>query len=196
MLRSLGPGCLALPVIVVAVALMGCESRPPEPAAALPDDWAYTVLKTPEDAVRNLLTCLQADLHARARGDEQTVRNCDAKLRTLAAANTIEQTIARLPQFETLVGEDAVQGYLDNWGATIAHYADGLHLDQMRRASESRTKVAIIVPASAPDDEALIQVTCVDQGDRLWRVSRIEFVVEPVAVTTTSQTAAPPASQP
>lgn len=196
MLACGGRGRLALPAVVVAVALMGCENRPPEPAATLPDDWADTVLKTPEDAARNVLTYLQAELRARARHDEQTVRACAEKLRALAAVKTIEQTLARLPQFKTLVGDDAVQGYVDNWGATIAYYAEGLHLEQMRRAAQSNAKVAVIVPASAPDDDALIQVTCVNEGDQLWRIARIEFVVEPPAAAPTSQAALQPASQP
>ena len=194
MLGSCGRGCLILLLMAMAAAaLVGCESRPGEPALPPgPGELPAIVLETPEDAARSVLTYLQADLQAVARRDRQAERECFEKLRAVASVTTIERSFAGLPQFKAVIGDDLVDGYLSNWGATVAYYAEGFHFDRMRRASQTPSKVAVVVPASGLDDDALIQVTCVREDDNQWRVSRIEFVVESPTARSVSQ----PASQP
>ncbi|MFQ5806073.1 MAG: hypothetical protein ACE5I3_06455 [Phycisphaerae bacterium] len=179
-------------ILAATAAPLGCENQPARPLAVPAGVAPEVVLKTPEDAARSALTCLQADLRAIRNRDEQAAKACLEKLRRVAAVTTIEQTLARMPQFKTIVGDDAIKGFINNWGATIAYYAAGLQLEQMRRVSESASRVGVVVPASGPEDDALIQVTCVRGADDLWRVSRIEFVVE----TPTARPARPPATQP
>lgn len=185
-------------LLAVAVGLIGCEPGSEVPAPTAAGELPAVVLDTPEDTARSTLLRLQAHLRAIARQDEAATRECLAQMRTLVAAASIKRTLARRPRFSVLVGDDPIEGYIDNWGAAIAYYAgvsggdDSFHFERMHRISETPARVAVGVPASGPDDDALIQVTCVREDDGLWRVSRIEFAVE----TTSTRPASPPASQP
>jgi hypothetical protein len=199
MLGLCGRGWLALPVVATMAAVMGCERKPaapaPVPSASVPE----VTLSTPEDAARSVLTCLQAHLQAVARDDQQAAKACLEKLRTVAAVTAIEQEFARWPRYKTVIGEDLIEGYVSNWAAAIAYYAgitakdnEGFHFDQMRRSSEAPSKVAVVVPASGPNDDALIQVTCVREDGAVWRVARIEFVTElPTALPRSQPTSQP-----
>jgi hypothetical protein len=185
-------------LLVTAVGLIGCQPRSEVSAPVAAGELPAVVLDTPENTARSALLSLRAHLRAIARQDEPATRECLAQMRTLAAEASIKRTLARRPRFSVLVGNDPIEGYIDNWGAAIAYYAgvsggdDSFHFERMHRISQTPTRVAVGVPASGPDDDALIQVTCVREDDGLWRVSRIEFVVE----TTSTRPAAPPASQP
>jgi hypothetical protein len=181
---------LLLAVAVVTV-LFGCERKLSEQDAP-PCDLPETALATPEETARTVLGCIQADLRAVARDDKTAIEACLEKLQTVASARTIRQEFARLPQFKALVGDELIKGIVSNWAAALAYYADGLHLKQMRRVSESDSKVVLVVPASGPDDKTLIQITCVHEDDGLWRVARIEFVPAIPASQPTSQ----PTTQP
>jgi hypothetical protein len=187
------PTRISLLLLAAAVVTLsfGCERKPSEEAAP-PCDLPETALATPEETARTVLGCIQADLRAVARDDKTAVEACLAKLQTVASARTIRQEFARLPQFKVLVGDELIKGIVSNWAAALAYYADGLHLKQMRRVSESDSKVVLVVPASGPDDKTLIQITCVHEDDGLWRVARIEFVPAIPASQPTSQ----PTTQP
>ena len=183
--------CLLLPLVAVA-ALVGCENKPAESGSATSRNLPQITLTTPEDAARTALSFLRADLRATARHDEETAEACLEQMRTVVSTKALEEVFARLPRFKVLVGGDVVKGCVNNWAAVIAYYAEGLHFEQMRRVSETRAKVAVVVPASGPEDQALIQVTCVRDDDSLWRVLRVEFVVEAPA----TRPAPPPPTQP
>jgi hypothetical protein len=177
---------------MATAALVGCEGKPAQPALPpKPGELPEVVLKTPEDAARSALVYLRADLRAVAHRDRQTEEKCLERLRTIAALAAIEQEFAKQPQLKGVVGEPPVEGYITNWAAAIAYYAEGFHFDQMRRSSETPAEVAVVVPASGPEDDALIQVSCIREDDGPWRVSRIEFIVEPAITRPASQ----PASQ-
>ncbi len=189
MLGSWGRRCLVVLVVVAAAALVGCESKLAEPTLSpAPGELPEVVLETPEDAAYSALNCLQSNLRAAAHRDKQAEKESLERLRTVAAVRAIEQELAKWPQFEAVVGDDLIDGYLNNWAAAIAYYAEGLHFDRMRRASEGPSRVAVVVPASGPEDDALIQVISVRENDGRWRVLRIEFVV--------GSPTARPASQP
>jgi hypothetical protein len=182
-----------LPLLVTLAALFGCEGRPAERVLPpVPGELPEVVLQTPEDATRSVLTCLQADLRAVAHHDKPAQTECLEKLRTVAADTAIQQEFAKWPQFKAVAADDLIEGYINNWAAAIAYYGEGFHFGRMRRASETPSGVAVVVPASGPEDEALIQVTCVREDGGLWRVSRIEFVVE----SPTARPASQPGSQP
>ncbi len=178
--------------LTVAVTLVGCEDNPSGSTPRPPPELPLVVLDTPENAARGALTYLQAELRAVANGNEQTAEEALEQLRSLVAVESIEKKLNRMPRFKTLLGDDQIKGYIHNWGSAIAYYAEGFHFDRMRRASEAPSKVAVIVPASGKEDDALIQVTCLRQDDDTWHVSRIEFVAE----NATSTPASRPASEP
>lgn len=188
--------CSVLLVVAASAMFVGCDGEPAQPRLPPPGEVPEVVLKTPEEAARSVLACLQTELRARAHHDGQVASACLEKLRTAVAVKTLEQTLARMPQFKVVVGDDLVEGYVHNWGAAIAYYAEQLHFEQMRRASESASRAAVVVPASGPEDDALIQVTCVRGNDKLWRVSRIEFVAQAPSAPPASQPGSQPASGP
>jgi hypothetical protein len=188
MLGLCGRGSLIVLMVMAATALIGCEGRPAEPRLPpKPGPLPEVVLETPEDAARTALEYLRADLRAVAHRDGQIEEACIERLRTIAAVAAIEQELARWPQFKAVLGDDPIEGYIDNWAAAIAYYAEGFHFDQMRRDFETPSKVAVVVPASGPEDDALIQVTCIREDDGPCRVSRIEFVVEAPTTRPASQ---------
>lgn len=183
---------LLLLIATTMALLVGCERKPPAPAPVALASMPAIVLNTPEDTTRSVLLCLQARLRAVARHDERSAELHLEQLQKLAATTMIEEAFARMPPLKAVVGDDLIEGLVNMWGAAIAYYADGLQLERVRRTSTAPSKVSVVVPASGPDDDALIQVTCVREDDDRWRVSRIEFVAE----TPTSQPVPPPVSQP
>lgn len=185
---------LLLLILAVSAAPVGCENNPSDSALRPPPELPQVVLDTPENAARSALTSLQAELRAIANNDPQAAQEALNQLRSLVAVKAVERMLDRMPQFKTLFGDDLIEGYINSWGATIAYYAEGLHLDRMRRGFAAPSKVAVLVPASGPDDTALIQLTCLRQDDGTWRVSRIEFVN--LATTSAPQPATQPASEP
>jgi hypothetical protein len=108
------------------------------------------------------------------------------------ATAEIEKTLSRLPHFANLLGEDLVAGYIRNWGAAIAYYAEDFHFDRMRRTTSTPASVSVVVPASGPQDDALIQVTCLARSDSTWHVLRIEFITESATAAAASQPAPEP----
>jgi hypothetical protein len=185
-----------LAAVGAAVLFGGCDNPPAPPVLPPPGEVPEVVLETPEDAARSVLACLQTELRARAHQDESVANACLEKLRSAVAAQSLAQTIARMPQFKPALGDDVVEGFIHNWGAAIAYYAEGLHLEQMRRSASSGSVAAVVVPASGAEDDALIQLTCQRGSDDLWRVSRIEFVTEAPSRPVTSQPRSEPASRP
>jgi len=174
----------------------GCGKAPRPAAAASAPAMPAVSLDTPADAARSLLECLRGELDAVARNDQAAQAQYLETLRTLAAAESIKQRMADLPHFKLMLGDDLVAGVIHNWGAMLAYYADGLRLDQLRQTSVGRTAATVIVPASGPADEALLQITCVREGDGPWRVRRLDFVTEMPKTGPTSAPATAPASQP
>jgi hypothetical protein len=179
-------------IVAAAIVLPGCGQSPsrtaPRPAPELP----AVTLDTPENAARSALLCLQAELRASANHDEKTAAAALERLEAIVATDETKAALSRVPQFETLLGEDLIDGYIHNWGSTIAYYAEGLQLERMRRVTHTSGKVAVVVPATGPEDDALIQVTCVRGDGDGWHVSRIEFITK----NTTSAPAPPLASEP
>jgi hypothetical protein len=181
-------------MILAIGALVGCENNPPSSALRPPPELPVVALDTPENAARSALLGLQAQLRAIANNDPQAAQEALNQLRSLVAVEAVQRMLNRMPQFKTLFGDDLIEGYINNWGATIAYYAEGFHFDRMRRGFVAASKVAVLVPASGRDDTALIQVTCLRQDDGTWRVSRIEFVT--LGTTSAPQPATQPASEP
>jgi len=184
----------ALLLILAIAALVGCEGNPSGSAPRPPPELPPVVLDTPENAARSALTGLQAELRAVANNDPQAAQEALEQLRALVAVKAVEKTLNRMPQFKTLFGDDLIEGYIKNWGATIAYYAEGFDFDRMRRGFVAASKVAVLVPATGREDAALIQVTCLRQEDGTWRVSRIEFVT--LGTTSAPRPATQPASEP
>jgi hypothetical protein len=179
-------------IAALTVALVGCENNPPASTRRPPPELPPVTLDTPENVARGVLTCLQAELRAVANQDESVADAALTQLRTLAAIESIERNLSRMPQFESLLGDDPIEGYIHNWESAVAYYAEGFHFDQMRRGSEIGSNTTVIVPASGREGNVLIQVTCLRQKDGTWRVSRIELLPE----TPTSQPVRSPATQP
>ncbi|RMF75076.1 MAG: hypothetical protein D6744_13850 [Planctomycetota bacterium] len=157
------------------IATTGCEKPPGDKIDPLPPSADETA--SPEAAARAVLTCIQEEIRAVAARDHEQVRKCRARLLGLAAADRIEESFRKAPIYRMLVGTDVLRGYVEDWGATIAWYADGLRLDEMRRdpAKSSDDDVTLLTPATGEGDSALISVRCVKAADGAWRVWRIEF---------------------
>ena len=183
---------LIFSILAAAAVISGCDNAPPGSASRPAPELPPITLDTPENAARTVLVCLRAELRAVANCDEQTAEASVEQLRSMVATEAIEKVLSRVPQFEGLLGEDLVKGYIRNWGSTIAYYAEGFHLDRMRRAVDTPAKVSVVVPATGPEDDALIQVTCVPGSNDGWRIMRVEFITETATSATTSQ----PASEP
>ena len=187
---------LIFSILAAAAVISGCDNTPSDSASRPAPELPAVILDTPENTARTALLCLQAELRAVANHDEQTAEASLEQLRSLVATEAIEKALSRVPQFEGLLGKDLVEGYIRNWGSTIAYYAEGLRLDRMRRAVDTPAKVSVVVSATGPDDDALIQVTCLRQDDETWRVSRVEFVTEAISSAPVSPPATRPASEP
>ncbi len=181
-----------LSILVLGAVLSGCDNSRTKSASRPAPELPAVALDTPEAAARCVLTGLQAELRAVASGDQELAQAALEQLRSMVAAEAIEKRLNRMPQFEGLLGADLIAGYIRNWGSTIAYYAEGFRFERMRRVTDTPAKVSLVVPASGPADDALIQVTCLRQDDGTWRVSRIEFVGE----TTTTAPVSQPAPEP
>ncbi len=190
-------GCftVALLVLVCAVGLTGCGGGAGQ-VVKPPPNAVDVVLTTPEDAARSVLLAIQAELRACAHEDLETAELLREQLRSISTADRIDRQLARLPRFKTMLGEDLVAGYIRNWGSKIAYYAEGIHFDRLRRGAEDAKAVAVIVPASGREDDALIQVLCLLQDDNTWRIARIEFITQTAPVAVESQLRSQPAPQP
>jgi hypothetical protein len=187
---------LLVSILVVGTALSGCDNSRTESASRPAPELPAVALDTPENAARLVLTYLQAELRAVANGDQELAQAALAQLRSMVAAEVIANRLKRMPQFKGLLGDDLVEGYIRNWGSTIAYYAEGFRFERMRRVADTPAQVSLVVPASGSADDALIQVTCLRQDDGTWRVSRIEFGSETTTSTPATQPASPPASEP
>lgn len=167
-----------------SLVLIGCDSSPAEvqarPAAVIPP----ISLGTPEDATQTVLLTLQARLRVAAYRDVETAKKALSQLRYLASEADLMRGLDRLPAYKSLLGNDVIEGFVDNWAATVSYYAEGYRLDEMSRVFESSTmindtptEVHVIVPAAGKDDEAQIQVNCVydESGDR-WLIARVGFL--------------------
>jgi|GEM_PF-3506100 len=184
----------ALGALMIVVG--ACERQPPALVQLPPGEAPVIDLAAPENAAKTALLSLQAELRAVANEDEETSRTAFDQLRYLIDDESVFEMLNRTPRYKALLGEDLIKGLIENWGSAIAYYAEGLHLDQMRRLSESASKVLVVVPASGAHDDALIQVTCVFSDDDSWHVSRIEFVrpddvIEPAAPAGSQPTSTP-----
>lgn len=154
------------------------------------------ILDTPENAARSVLLCLQAELRAAANRDSQVAEACLEQMLSMVAAENIEKVLRRMPQFTAFLGGDLIEEYVRNWGSAVAYYAEGFRFEDMRCSVNSPARVAVVVPAAGPEDEALIQVTCLRRDDGTWRVSRVEFTTDSAASTPVPPPTTQPASEP
>ena len=192
---SRGGIIIALMVAVCVVGLTGCGGAT-KPVVKPPPGDVKVDLTTPENATRTVLLTIQAELRACAHDDMEAAEKLREQLLAISTADSIGHQLARLPRFKAMLGEDMVKGYIRNWGSKIAYYAEGLHFDRWRRGAADEETVAVIVPASGPDDDALIQVLCLRQKDNNWHVARIEFVTPTLAAAAESQPGSQPATEP
>lgn len=188
---------LILSLVAAGAALPACDNSQP-PSASLPAPRPPAVaLDTPEQAARSVLTGLQAELHAVAHDDQESSAAALKELRSIVDAEAIQRRLARAPRFGGLLGgKDQVEGYIQNWGSMIAYYAEGFRFERMRRVADTSATARLVVPASGPEDDALIEVTCLRQDDATWRVSRIEFGSPTTSSTPATQPLSPPPSEP
>jgi hypothetical protein len=139
-------------------------------------------LDSPQHTARTLLILLREELRAIRRGDRDAQRRCRRQLEHLADRTTIQQRFARTPQVKVLLGEDLVAGVISQWGATIAYYAEGLELDQIREPAASTTQPAAglrqvvqVRGIGKAGEPVWIRVHCVRGEDELWRVTHVDF---------------------
>lgn len=207
MLGRVGPSW-ALMLPAVAAGLVGCEGRPN--ASPPPPELIPTVqLETPEDAARSALRCIQAELRAVAERNEPLAQACHDQLCTAVASSAVSPALRQTLRLRGLTDSEQVRQLADHWVAALNYYAEGFRLEQARRAGpphagEDRltelgyagragTLAEVLVPASGPDDDALIRLTCVREADGRWRIARIDFA-GPSATTQQPAQASQPAS--
>ncbi len=165
----------------VLLILPACEQR--QAAHSAPVRPPAITLDSPEQAVQSLFSGLK-QLHDRiAAHDKAAATHCRQALRAVVAEKELIALIDRHPRIKLAINEngkgDVVDGMVRNWASATSYYIDGVHLDRMYRTKAAKAgRVAVVVPASGPADDALIQVTCVRGTDGRWRVLRVEFVVE------------------
>lgn len=189
--------------VVALVGSGGCRrAAPPRGSTIQPPALR---LDTPEHATRSLLTGLAALHQAIADDDADGVKACRKTLRSVVAREELIGLIDLHPRIKLAITDgtnadeaELVDGMVRNWASATSYYIDGVHLDRMFRAAAAGAqragRVAVVVPASGPKDDALIQVTCVRGRDGQWRILRVEFVAEATPMTPASQSA--PASRP
>jgi hypothetical protein len=172
---------LALFAVGGALALFLPACRP-APQAAEPD--VELRQDSPEQVAVSALRAIQAALRAQHHGEPEQARRFQAQLRSIAAERDIIARFERAPQYRMLLGNDEViPGVIKNWIAAIAYYAEGIDFSQVTTAravgspDESSQPVLVRVHARGRDDDAWIQVRCVQGDDQLWRVSLITFHV-------------------
>lgn len=187
--RRIGCGLL-----LVLVAWGGCRrvAAPSSQPVAGPE----IVLTAPEAAARSLLDGLRAELAAVARGDHAAAAQQRRRLAEQVLART--DILARYKALPGHVAQDDAQmldTLLKSWGATIAYYADGLALDQMRLAAAGAEghKAVVDVPARVRDDRVVLRMQCVRGADELWHVGAVEFA--PAQRPSTAPAATVPATQ-
>ncbi|MBW7907222.1 MAG: hypothetical protein LC135_04010 [Phycisphaerae bacterium] len=164
---------------LLALLLTACR---PAPQAAEPD--VELRQDSPEQVAFSALRAIQAALRAQHRGEPEQARRFHAQLRSIAAERDIVARFERAPQYRMLLGNDeVVPGVIKNWIAAIAYYAEGVDFSQVTTAravgspDESSEPVLVRVHARGRDDDAWIQVRCVQGDDQRWRVSLITFHV-------------------
>jgi hypothetical protein len=191
------PARACLAVLVIALGVGGCR----RPATSTPAEQAGVpaldiVAKTPEDATRNLLDALRAQLQATARGDRATARRCrDQVAQNIVARDPILARYRALPGHVPQADADVLCALVENWASILAYYADGLALTEMRRSATGADGggAGVDVPAQGRNDRAIVSVACVRGPDDEWRILAIGL--EPPSLPTpAAQTA--PASQP
>ena len=181
-MRSCMIGCMFTVLFLLAGCQRNTTGLPELPPAEIPP----LMPGTPEDSTQTVLLTLQADLRAAAAGDEATRKKALDQLRYMSAEQELMQGLNRMPQYEALLGKDLIGGFIDNWAAIVSYYAEGFHFDRMHRVfdatahmNDKQREVRVVVPASSPGDEALIQVDCVyDEGTDRWLVMRIGFLAK------------------
>ena len=169
--------------LIVLSTFGGCGSSPATLTERPPANVPPVLWGTPEDAAQTVLLTLQTQLRAAAHHDAETGKKALAQMHYLVAKEDLMRGLKRMPQYKALLGEDLIEGLVDNWAATISYYAEGFRFDQMQRDFESSamingtpTEVHVVVPAQGANDEARIQVNCLyeESGDR-WLVARVGF---------------------
>lgn len=141
-------------------------------------------LDSPQLTARTLLILLREELRAIRLGDRSAQLRCRQQLERLADRATILQRFASTPQVKMLLGEDLVAGVINQWGATIAFYAEGLELDQIAEPAASTStmqptaglrQVVRVRGHGKAGEPAWIHVHCVLGEDGLWRVTHVDF---------------------
>jgi len=142
---------------------------------------------SPEAVVRSMLTTIRNRVRAAANHDDKAAKRAQERMVALAAREAIHQRFEQQPVYRMLVGDNEVEGLTSLWAAALAYYAKGFDFRRMRTVGSAQAGEAVVfVPANAPDDKAVLRITCVRQPDGRWAVSRIDFATQ----------MPPPATQP
>jgi hypothetical protein len=179
-LRSLGtPACLALALLLVALSACQQQSADTRAATTQSTDELPVDLTTPQSAARSALLCIQAELQAVARHDEQAAERYRATLRTLAAETEMRPQLVQQARLYGLSTEEAFEQITSRWGAVVNYYAQGLEPDRIQcpAVAETIPQTFALILARGPDDTAWIRIKCVRCEDELWRIAGVDFQV-------------------
>jgi hypothetical protein len=171
----------------LALTLCSCDHRDGESTDA--EESLTVALDSPEDAVRSVMVGLRRLEVAADKHDDAAAKSLRETLGQAVAEEVVKRALAPHPRIQFVIGDDMREGIVGNWASTTAYYAGGAHFDQMFRTAQTQSTVTLVVPASGKDDDALIQFTCNRCDDGLWRVSRVEFVVNAKPLAQSSQPA-------
>ena len=158
----------------MCVALIGACGQ--EPAPTTPATELTLEQDTPEHAVASALRCVRHVLDAATAGDKPLARAYRNTLRGVASELEIEKAIARSPRVAIMLGNDPIDGYLDNWCSALSYYANDIDERQLTRVSETPTRVVLRGAASEARNRQPIEFVCVTGADSRWHLAHIEFV--------------------
>ena len=104
----------------MCVALIGaCGQQQPAPTTQAAE--LTLTQDTPEHAVASALLCVRHVLEAATTGDRKLARAYRDQLCTVASKPEIEKAIARSPRVAIMLGDDKIDGYLDNWCSALSY---------------------------------------------------------------------------
>lgn len=179
---------LALLCLGGVAGVPGCR-RPADATGSPPLELPVVNRESHVAATRSALQLVQVYLRAVELRRPTLARQCIDNLIDLADAASIERAAGRHKQIRAFVGDDLVRGFVENWCASLAYYAEGFRLDEMTGVytAPDESAARVHVRASAKGRENRVRADCVRLPDGRWAIARLEL--DPRRSTVSSQPA-------
>ncbi|MFO0840614.1 MAG: hypothetical protein U1D55_19060 [Phycisphaerae bacterium] len=172
---------LGMSAIAGVLAVSGCGPGATEDGKHAAVELPLIHQDTAQEAAQTLVALCRAELKAIAAADRPTAKRAGELLMSLADTAQIEAQFKTHWQYKTILGDDYVRAFVENWPATISYYVEAVDLGSAHAAAGDGRRQIVFLTSPAPR-EATIRVECSIGADKLWRVAQVAF--EPPAAAT------------